>query len=59
MTINLPYKIRAAVYVGSGVLSLLVGYLKVKGIIGDPEVALWASISAFANGLAALNVTKS
>lgn len=58
MQFNIPYKARAIIYITSGILSLLVGYLKVKHFIGDPEVTLWAGISAFANGLAALNVAK-
>lgn len=55
---NLPPKVRLGTYVVTGVGSLLMGYLSVKHYIGDPEVALWAGLSAFANGLAALNVKK-
>ena len=58
MQLNIPYKVRAGIYITTGVLSLVVGYMKIKGYIGDPELTLWAGVSAFANGLAAFNVTK-
>lgn len=58
MSFNLPSKVRFTIYVVTGAGSLLIGYLSVKQYIGDPEVSLWAGLSAFANGLAALNVKE-
>lgn len=49
-------KARFAIYIITGVGSLVVAYLSVKEIIGSAEVGLWTGLSAFVNGLAALNV---
>lgn len=55
MTINLPYRVRAALYVFTLLGSPAIAYLQSKGIIGEMEVNLWlAEVSAVAL-LAALN----
>ncbi len=56
MNLNLPPKARLVLYVLTGIGSLAVGYMSIKGYIGESEVALWAGLSAFVNGLAAYNV---
>jgi hypothetical protein len=57
MTLNPPRKVRAALYIFTAVGTPLVAYLKVKGLIGDPELVLWAAEVTVVNGIAALNVT--
>lgn len=59
MTLNFPYKVRAAIYIFTGVASPIVVYLLAKDIIGELEMALWAAEVSFASLLAGLNVTKS
>jgi hypothetical protein len=59
MSINLPTKVRAAIYIIMGVASPVVAYLSINGIISEPEVALYASIMTFVSGLAAINVSDS
>lgn len=54
--INLPARIRLAVYLVTGVGTIAVGYLFSKHLIGDAEATLWAGISALVNGLSAVNV---
>jgi hypothetical protein len=56
MTFNLPPKVRFGIYVVFGVGSLVVTYLVNKGRIGVDEVQLFTGLSAFAYGLAAINV---
>lgn len=55
MKVNLPPKVRLGIYIFTGIGSFVVAYLKVKGYIGDPEMALWVGASGFVNGLAAIN----
>jgi hypothetical protein len=57
MTINLPTKVRQAIYIVSGITSPLVAYLSVTGSISEPQVALYASIMTFVTGLAVVNVS--
>jgi len=57
MSINLPYKVRAIIYILSGITSPLVVYLSINGSISEAEVALYASIMTFVTGLAAVNVS--
>lgn len=58
MTINLPYKVRAAIYIANFVGSPVMAYLLNKGIIGEMEVALWAAEMMAAFALAGINVSK-
>lgn len=55
MNLNPPRRIRAALYVLTAVGTPVVAYLNVKGILGDPEMVLWAAEVTVVNGLAALN----
>ena len=57
MTINLPSKVRAFLYIFTSIGSLVMTYLAVTGIVGSNEVALWTGFSAFIAALAGLNVT--
>lgn len=58
MRLNLPSKVRFAIYVFNGIGSIAVVYLTAKGLIGDPEVAAWTALSAFTSTMAALNVSN-
>lgn len=49
-------RFRFFLYVGTAIISALLGYAHGKGWIGEPEVALWAGLSAIVNGLSAANV---
>lgn len=55
---KLSAKIRFAIYVFFGVGSILVTYLSSIAVIGRPEVEAWVALTAFGNGLAAINTTK-
>lgn len=55
MPVNIPYKVRAALYIFTLVGSPIVAYLQARGTIGPKEVTLWlAEVSAVA-ALAAFN----
>lgn len=56
MQVNLPPKVRLALYVATGLLTPVVVYLQAKGIIGQLEVALWSAEVLFMSALAAFNV---
>lgn len=55
MQINLPVKLRFALYVVTGVGSLVMIYLSSKGIVGEAELKFWAGFTTFIGGLAAVN----
>lgn len=57
MTLIVPYKIRAALYVLTAVGTPLVAYLLNKDIIGELEVALWSAEVAVVSALAAFNTS--
>lgn len=57
MNLNPPRRVRAALYVLTAVGTPVVAYLNVKGVLGDPELVLWAAEVTVVNGLAALNTT--
>lgn len=57
MSINLPYKVRAALYVITALGTPVVAYLLAIGVIGELEVALWSAEVAAVGALAAFNVT--
>lgn len=57
MNLNVPYKVRAALYVLTALGTPVVAYLKAKHLIGDLEMNLWAAEVAVVNVLAAFNVT--
>lgn len=56
MSINLPPKVRIAIYVLTGILQPIAVYLLATGVIGELEMALFAAETTFAAGLAAINV---
>lgn len=58
MRINLPSKVRAAIYVFTAVGSPIMGYLLARGIIGELEMALWTAEIAAVTAMAALNISK-
>ncbi len=49
-------KVRFAIYILSGIGSLVMAYLYTKGVISDPEMVLWSGLTALVNGLSAYNV---
>lgn len=55
MNLNPPRRVRAALYVLTAIGTPIAAYLKFRGIIGDPELALWGAEVTVVNGLAALN----
>ena len=56
MKVNLPPKLRLAIYITTGVLGILVIYFSDTGQIGQNEVKLFTALSVFVNGLASINV---
>jgi len=58
MNINLPYKVRASIYIANALLSPIVGYLVASKIIGADLAGLWAAEITAAFVLAGLNVKK-
>lgn len=58
MKLNIPYKIRAALYILTAIGSPVIAYLAARQVIGDLEVALWSAEVTVVNVIAALNVTK-
>lgn len=57
MTLNIPPKVRAGLYVLTALGSPIVGYLLAKGYIGTLEVSLWGGLVTAVNTLAALKVS--
>lgn len=57
MRVNLPSRVRAALYVLTAVGTPLIGYLLVKDVIGEQEVALWGALVTVVNSMAALNTS--
>jgi hypothetical protein len=58
MTLNVPPKIRVALYVLTALGAPFIAYVKAKHYIGDLEVTLWSGEVTVVNVLAALNVTN-
>lgn len=56
MQINLPEKVRGALYIFTGVGSVVVTYLGATEIISTPEMALWTGFTAFIATLAQFNL---
>lgn len=59
MNFNPPRRVRALLYLLTALGTPLAAYLKVKGYIGDEELALWAAEVTVVNGIAALNTAPS
>ncbi len=57
MTINLPYKIRAALYLLTSLGTPAVGYLFNVGTISKELVALWGAEVAIVSLIAVFNTT--
>lgn len=55
MTFNVPYKIRAGLYLLTAIGTPVVAYLFAKGFIGDLEVVLWSAEVTVVSALAAFN----
>lgn len=55
MTLNVPYKIRAILYLVTALGTPIVTYLLAKNIIGDLEMALWGAEVTVVSAIAALN----
>ena len=58
MQLNLPARLRFALYVIALVGTPIVAYLFIKGIIGEAETGLWAALVTVTNGLAAINTPR-
>lgn len=56
MKLNLPNKVRAALYVFTAVGTPVVTYLFAKDIIGELELALWGAEVTVISVMASLNV---
>lgn len=57
MQLNIPYKIRAGLYILTALGTPAVAYLLAKDIIGSLEVTLWSAEVAVVSAIAAFNVT--
>ena len=55
MTLNVPYKVRATLYVLTAIGSPVIAYLAARDIVGELEVALWSAEVAIVSALAAFN----
>lgn len=54
---TIPYKVRTAIYITTGLLTPVVIYLLAKGFIGSLEMTLWGAEVTFVMGLAGFNTT--
>lgn len=59
MRVNLPDRVRAALYVLIALGTPIVGYLLAKGILGELEVSLWGGLVTAVTSMAALNTNVS
>ena len=57
MTLNLPYKVRAGIYVAVVLGTAVIVPLNTAGVLSDVVLAVWSSLAGAASLLAALNVT--
>lgn len=55
MTLNVPYKVRAALYVLTAIGTPVIAYLAAIDVIGELEVALWSAEVSIVSALAAFN----
>ncbi len=55
MKLNIPSKLRAALYIFTALGTPVIIYLRAKGYIGELEVALWGGEVTVINTMAALN----
>lgn len=57
MKLNLPYKVRAGIYVVVVLGTAVIVPLNTAGILPDVVLAVWSSLASAASLLAALNIT--
>ena len=57
MSFNLPYRVRAVLYITTGVVSPVMAYLLARGYITELEMSLWLAEVTFVSALAAFNTT--
>ena len=57
MKLNLPYKVRAGIYVAVVLGTAVIVPLNTAGILPDVVLAVWSSLAGAASLLAALNIT--
>lgn len=55
MNINLPYKVRAGLYILITLGTPVIGYLLIKGIISEIEVSLWGGLVMAVSAMATFN----
>lgn len=58
MKLNLPNKVRAALYIFTAVGTPIVSYLFAKEVIGELELALWGAEVTVISVMASLNVSS-
>ena len=58
MPVNIPPKVRFALYVVSALGSVVAAYLFARGIVGEAETGLWAGVVAIINTISASNVSS-
>lgn len=58
MTFTIPYKVRIAIYITTGILTPVVLYAKARGWVGDLELTLWGAEVLFASTVAGLNASN-
>lgn len=54
MTLNIPPKVRVAIYLLTALGTPVIAYLNAREIIGTLEVTLWSAEVAIVGGMAAL-----
>lgn len=57
MKFNIPYKIRASIYICYSIGSIVVTYLVAKRIFGVDEATAWTALGVFVAGLAGINTS--
>ncbi|WP_418061800.1 hypothetical protein [Pimelobacter simplex] len=55
MKLSLPTKVRRALYVLTAAGTPIVAYLQVKGLVGEPEMVLWAAEVTVVSTIAGLH----
>lgn len=58
MQLDLPYQVRATLYVLTAIGTPIVAYLLSKGTIGTLEVSLWSAEVSVVSALAAFNTKQ-
>lgn len=58
MEFNFSPRVRKAIYISNGLISIVAAYLNAKGIIGTPEMIAINAYSVFTSTLATVNVGK-